>query len=219
MKNTGIQLLQRLQNSALLNVILFSIAGIAMTAIAQERPNIILMMADDMGFSDIGPYGGEVMTPNLDSLAAGGVRFTQFYNTGRCCPTRATLLTGLYAHQAGMGHMTSNNENSDGPGFSGGITSRCVTIAEVLKTAGYATYVSGKWHVVRNGNLTGNNKENWPPQRGFDRSFGIITGACNYYSALQNTTNTLAAGNTIINAHDNFYFTDDISDTTVKYIN
>ena len=102
-------------------------------------------MADDMGFSDIGCYGGEIQTPVLDRLAAGGVRFSQFYNTARCCPTRASLLTGLYPHQAGYGWMERDTGHA---GYRGNLNNRCVTIAEVLKTAGYCTYAVGKWHVV-----------------------------------------------------------------------
>jgi hypothetical protein len=93
------------------------------------RPNIIVILSDDMGYSDLGCYGGEIQTPNLDRLAAGGLRFTQFYNTARCCPTRAALLTGLYSHQAGMGHMT---EDKGFESYRGDLKRRCVTIAEAL---------------------------------------------------------------------------------------
>ena len=116
------------------------------SAAADERPNIILMMSDDMGYSDIGCYGSAIDTPNLDRLAAGGLRFTQFYNTARCCPTRASLLTGLYPHQAGVGWMMSDNGVD---GYRGNLNNNCRTIAEVLHTAGYRTYMSGKWHVTR----------------------------------------------------------------------
>ena len=104
-------------------------------------PNIVIIMADDMGYSDIGCYGSEVHTPNLDRLAAGGVRFTQFYNTARCCPTRAALLTGLYPHQAGVGAMVNPGKE---PGYRGRLNESCVTIAEVLRGAGYTTLMSGK---------------------------------------------------------------------------
>jgi len=113
---------------------------------SKGKPNIIIIMTDDMGFSDLGCYGSEINTPNLDSLAAGGLKFTQFYNTGRCCPTRASLLTGLYPHQAGVGHM-SGDRGPDHPGYRGRLTKRCVTIAEVLNPAGYYTFTTGKWHV------------------------------------------------------------------------
>jgi arylsulfatase len=99
---------------------------------SEQKPNIVIILVDDMGFSDIGCYGSEIPTPNLDRLAAGGVRFTQFYNTARCCPTRASLLTGLYPHQAGVGHMT---EDKGEPGYQGHLNERCVTIAEVLRRA------------------------------------------------------------------------------------
>ena len=128
-----------------------------------SRPNIVLIMADDMGFSDLGCYGSEIDTPNFDALAAGGLRFTQFYNCARCCPTRASLLTGLYPHQTGIGHMTADSKL---PGYRGHLLERCVTIAEALKPAGYFTAVTGKWHV-------GFAQEAWRPlQRGFDRFYG-----------------------------------------------
>mgnify|MGYP000471755253 CR=1 FL=1 len=131
-----------------------------------SRPNIVVILADDMGFSDLGCYGGEIPTPNLDRLAAGGLRFTQFYNTGRCCPTRASLLTGLYPHQTGVGHMV---EDRGVPGYRGFLNDRCVTLAEVLRGAGYFTAMTGKWHV-------GQTPEYWPRQRGFDRFYGSEAG-------------------------------------------
>lgn len=106
-----------------------------------NRPNIILILADDMGYSDIGCYGGEIQTPNLDKLASAGLRYRQFYNGARSCPTRASLLTGLYAHQAGMGWMTTADMQR--PPYQGCLNNECVTIAEILKSAGYSTYMSG----------------------------------------------------------------------------
>jgi arylsulfatase A-like enzyme len=132
-----------------------------------------LLLADDMGFSDLACYGGEIKTPNLDHLAAGGLRLTQFYNTARCCPTRASLLTGLYPHQAGIGHMM---EDRGLDGYRGDLNSRCLTIAEGLKPSGYRTYAAGKWHVTRHVKADGP-KDNWPLQRGFDRFYGTIHGA------------------------------------------
>jgi arylsulfatase A-like enzyme len=129
-------------------------------------PNIVVVLVDDMGFSDLGCYGSEIPTPNLDSLAAHGLRFTQFYNTGRCCPTRASLLTGLYPHQAGVGHMT---DDKGVPGYQGRLNDSCVTIAEVLRPAGYFTAMSGKWHVGQNLGVT-------PWGRGFDRSLNAAAG-------------------------------------------
>jgi len=175
-----------------------------------KRPNIILMMADDMGYSDIGCYGGEIHTPNLNKLAAGGLRFTQFYNTARCCPTRAALMTGLYQHQAGIGHMM-NDRGYDG--YRGDLNNRCVTIAEVLKTAGYSTYMAGKWHVTKVIQPDGD-KHNWPRQRGFDRFYGTIHGAGSFYDP-----NTLTRDNTqIVPDSENFYYTDAISDNAAKFI-
>ena len=136
------------------------------TSVAAEKPNIIVILVDDMGFSDIGCYGGEIPTPHLDKLAAGGVSFTQFYNTGRCCPTRASLLTGLYPHQAGVGHMTTNDRL---PGYQGKLSDQCVTLAEVLRPAGYFTAMCGKWHVGQEQGVT-------PWGRGFERSINAAAG-------------------------------------------
>lgn len=175
------------------------------------RPNIILIMSDDMGYSDIGCYGGEISTPNLDELAEKGLRFTQFYNTARCCPTRASLLTGLHPHQTGIGHMMENRGNEH---YQGDLNENCVTIAQVLKLAGYSTYMTGKWHVtpLKRGNLDPD-QHNWPLQRGFDRFFGTIHGAGSFYDP-----NSLASGNKFIAPDDNFYYTEAISDTAAKYI-
>ncbi len=134
------------------------------------KPNIVVILVDDMGFSDLGCYGSEIPTPNLDALGSGGLKFTQFYNTGRCCPTRASLLTGLYPHQAGVGHMT---EDKGAPGYQGRLNDRCVTLAEVLKPAGYFTAMSGKWHVGQNAGVT-------PWGRGFDRSLSAAAGGFYY---------------------------------------
>lgn len=144
------------------------------------RPNIIIIMADDMGYSDLGCFGSEIPTPNIDALAQSGIKYTQFYNTGRSCPSRASLLTGLYAHQAGIGRMSEDPGSKPGkdsknpPAYQGFLNDNCVTIAEVLKSAGYDTYMAGKWHVGMHG------EEKWPLQRGFDHFYGILAGACNY---------------------------------------
>ncbi|MDP3760680.1 MAG: arylsulfatase [Ramlibacter sp.] len=175
-----------------------------------KQPNIVLILNDDMGFSDIGCYGGEVETPHLDRLAAGGVRFSQFYNTARCSPSRASLLTGLHPHQTGIGVLTYNM----GPeGYAGNLNDRCVTIAEVLKGKGYRSYLSGKWHVA--GNLT-QPTDSWPLQRGFDEFYGTIIGAGSFYDP-----NTLTRGNENIE-HEakapGFFYTDAISDNAVGFI-
>lgn len=190
----------------------FSILLLGFSLAAQttaKRPNIILIMGDDMGFSDIGSYGGEIKTPNLDSLATEGLRFTQFYNTARCCPSRASLLTGLYPHQAGMGHMVYDRGT---PAYQGDLSFDAVTIAEVLKQAGYDSYMSGKWHVTPYV-VENPDKSNWPKQRGFDRFFGIISGAGSYYDPL-----SLTLENDYIAPWENFYATTDFTNYAVKYI-
>ncbi|HBN75302.1 MAG TPA: arylsulfatase, partial [Planctomycetaceae bacterium] len=155
---------------------------------ADERPNIVIIMVDDMGFSDVGCYGSEISTPNLDRLAENGLRFTQFYNTGRCCPTRAALLTGLYSHQAGIGHM-NQDKGDKRPGYRGHLLERCVTIGEVLRPAGYLTAVTGKWHVGASDHSW------WPLQRGFDRFYGVPQGGGFYFAPTKGRD--LVAGNDI----------------------
>jgi arylsulfatase A-like enzyme len=179
-------------------------------------PNIILIMSDDMGFSDLGCYGGEVQTPNLNRLAESGVRLNQFYNTGRCCPTRASLLTGLYPHQAGIGHMMEDRGHD---GYRGDLNKSCVTIAEALKPAGYRTYAVGKWHVTRHVQPEGP-KHNWPLHRGFDRFYGTITGAGSFYDP-----GTLTRDDTLISPFTDseyrpkqYYYTDAISDHAIRFI-
>ena len=177
-----------------------------------KRPNILLILNDDMGYSDLGCYGGEVQTPNLDRLANGGLRFTQFYNTARCCPSRASLLTGLHPHQTGVGHMT----NDDGlEGYRGSLNRRCVTIAEALGATGYRTYMSGKWHISHHQRPEGP-KHSWPRQRGFDRYFGMLSGAANYWKP-----HTLTRDNDHIppdELPDGFFLTDAISDEASGFI-
>jgi arylsulfatase len=176
-------------------------------------------MSDDMGYSDIGCYGSEINTPVLDGLSANGLRFTQFYNTARCCPTRASLLTGLYPHQAGVGHMMSDKGVE---GYRGNLNRNCVTIAEVLKTAQYSTYMSGKWHVTKETNPDNEeDKFNWPTQRGFDRFYGTIHGAGSFWDP-----STLVRDNKMITPPsdpeyqpgESYYYTDAISDNAARYI-
>jgi arylsulfatase len=191
---------------------------LASVAVAKQ-PNIIVILSDDMGYTDVGCYGGEINTPNLDALACKGLRFTQFYNTGRCCPTRASLLTGLYPHQAGMGHMTFDR---GADGYRGDLNKQCATIAEVLGSAGYSTYCVGKWHLTKAIRTnTHADKYNWPLQRGFDRYYGIITGASSFWDP-----NVLVRGNTMVTpASDKqyqpagtFHLTDAFSDNAVAFI-
>jgi arylsulfatase A-like enzyme len=184
---------------------------------AERKPNIVIILSDDMGFSDIGCYGGEIRTPNLDALAAGGLRFTQFYNTARCCPTRASLLTGLYSHQAGIGHMM---DDSGLPGYRGRLNFDTPTIAEVLKPAGYRTYMTGKWHVGGANPKPNGPKDTWPLQRGFEKFYGTIEGGGSYYDPT-----SLCRGNTFITPENDaaykpatFYYTDAITDNALKFL-
>ena len=193
-----------------------------------ERPNIILIMADDLGYSDIGCLGGEITTPNIDYLADNGLRFRQFYNTSRCCPTRASLLTGLYNHQAGIGEMTTDRNE---PGYRGFISQNTITLAEVLKEAGYHTGMVGKWHVSNTIEQKDkeaqmrwlNHKEEhplfsplnqYPTSRGFEKYYGNIWGVVDFFDPF-----SLVNGTTpVANVPSNYYHTDAISDTAVSYI-
>lgn len=169
-----------------------------------QKPNIVLIMADDMGFSDIGCYGGEIETPTLDSLAKNGIRFSQFYNAARCCPTRASLLTGLYPVETGIGWMVGNLGY---PGYEGFLNERCVTIAEALKEGGYQTYMSGKWHL-------GEQEFSQPITRGFDKFYGTLNGAGSYFNpkTLMNNQTPVLANN------PGYYYTDAISDSAAQFI-
>ena len=184
------------------------------------RPNIILILADDMGYSDLGCYGSEIRTPNLDRLAASGLRFSQMYNSARCCPSRASLLTGLNPHQTGVGHMM----DALGPdSYQGYLNQNCATIADTLRAGGYATYMSGKWHVGGRYNLLDDNR--WeelkggigypiPTQRGFDRFYGIVAGSANYFFP-----RLLMEDDRFIELDPNgYYFTDAITDNAVKML-
>jgi arylsulfatase len=186
---------------------------------AADRPNIITIMGDDMGYSDIGCYGGEIDTPNLNRLAAGGVRFSSFYNMARCCPTRASLLTGLYPHQAGIGWMMNDSGHD---GYRGELNRRCVTMAEVLGAAGYRTYMSGKWHVTSKVKPQDTDeKVNWPLQRGFDLFYGTIHGAGSFWDPFSLTRNNeyiSPVADDEYQPDDGFYYTDAISDHAVRFI-
>jgi len=182
------------------------------------RPNIIVILADDMGFADIGAYGSEIPTPHLDALANNGVKYTQFYNAGRCCPTRASLLTGLYQHQAGVGHMAGGLTRNDSvlPAYQGFLNKQCVTIGEMLKSSGYETMHSGKWHV-------GNDRPYWPGQRGFDRHFSFINGAGSYFNLKpfwneSQKIDMVLDGEDYLPPKDGFYLTRSISDHGLKFI-
>lgn len=204
-------------------------AAALLTVMSAPRPNVIVILADDLGFSDLGCYGGEIHTPNLDRMAGEGVRFTQFYNMARCCPTRASLLTGLYPHQTGVGEM---NQDRGMEAFRGEINNRCATIAEVLRPQGYHTGMVGKWHLVHlniaslpgeqakrlmNFEETGPispSTKNWPCNRGFDDHWGTIPGVDSYwdpYGLVHNET-------PIERDSKDFYYTDFITDHSVDMI-
>ncbi|MFT3902202.1 MAG: arylsulfatase [Niabella sp.] len=181
-----------------------------------KRPNIVLIMADDMGYADIGCYGSEIHTPNIDGLAANGLRFRQFYNAARCCPSRASLMTGLYPHQAGIGHMTNDPEDSTAfnygvPAYQGSINNESVTIAEVLKSVGYNTLMTGKWH------LGYHDPQKWPLQRGFDKYYGILAGAANYFNPTGKRGLTYM--NEPVSPEGEFYITDAFTNYAIKFIN
>jgi len=180
--------------------------------LAGSRPNIILIMADDMGFSDLGSYGAAVIdTPNLDRLAEDGLRFTQFYNAARCVPTRASLLTGLHPHQAGIGHMVGRSGN----GLYDGLFSRnAITLAEGLGNAGYDTYLSGKWHLTAWRPGSGTMAEDGPTGRGFDRFYGTIMSIRGYY----NPPSLMEDGRELPPTEGDYHYTDAISDKAVEYI-
>lgn len=196
--------------------LLTALAFLPSVVSAADKPNVVVILCDDMGFSDLGCYGGEIATPNLDKLAEGGLRFTQFYNCARCCPTRASLLTGLYPHQAGVGHMMDDKGK---PGYTGNLNTECRTIAEALKPAGYRNYAVGKWHVTRHAAADGP-KHNWPLARGFDRYYGTIHGAGSYYDP-----SSLVRDDTMISPFADkeytpktFYYTDAIADHAVRFV-
>ena len=191
-----------------------------------KQPNILIILADDMGYSDLGCYGGEIHTPNLDRLAQNGVRFSRFYNAGRSCPTRSSMLTGLYPHQAGIGRMTFDNNL---PGYRGTMTHNGVTIAEVLKDAGYHTGMTGKWHVAETPLRPDQRewlahqvqydefapKENYPTRRGFEDFYGTIYGVVDFFDPF-----SLVNGeDPVYEVPKDYYSTIALTDSAVSYIN
>jgi len=186
-------------------------------AISQQRPNIVLIMADDMGYSDISCFGSEIPTPNLDKLAGKGIRFTQFYNGARCCPTRASLMTGLFPHQAGIGQMSEEPNDTASfhwgtQGYQGYLNKNCVTLAEVLSSAGYHTYMSGKWHLGMHG------EEKWPLQRGFEKYYGILAGATSYLKP-QGGRGLWYMNTKLPPPQGNYYTTDAFTDSAIAFVN
>ncbi len=207
---------------SILKTFLATVAGLGvlggLAQAAPQPPNIIVILADDVGFSDIGCYGSEIATPQLDALAQGGMRFTQFYNAARCCPTRASLLTGLHPHQAGVGHMMEDRGHE---GYRGNLNRHALTIAEALRPAGYRNYAVGKWHVTPGQNAAAQaDTHNWPLQRGFDRYYGTIHGAGSYFdpSSLVRDNTIITVANDPVYQPKEFYYTDAIADHAVQFI-
>lgn len=206
--------------SAVLGILAMAIAVIMIMGYKPEDmakpPNIIYIMADDMGYSDIGCYGGEVNTPNLDQLAANGIKLRSFYNNARCCPTRASLLTGQSPHTVGMGDMVSNANAKVAPGnYQGYLDNRYPTLAEELQKAGYRTYMTGKWHV-------GEKAAYWPRKRGFDHYFGLISGASSYYEIIPQELGKrrfVEDDTDYAIPKDGFYMTDAFTDHAIQYLN
>ena len=217
-----------------LTVVVAALAALCTTrlCIAQadpnpRRPNIVLVLADDLGYSDLGCYGSEIRTPHLDALAARGLRFTQFYNTSRCCPTRASLLTGLYPHQAGIGRMTMD-AGGRFPGYRGVLGRNTVTVAEALRTAGYRTAMVGKWHVsptvegpghmnrLANRQIadTFSDLATYPTARGFERYYGNIWGVVNYFDPFSLVDGTAP----VREVPEDFYITDALTDRAARYV-
>lgn len=179
---------------------------------SNKSTNVIIFLADDLGYSDIGGYGGEIRTPNLDRLANHGVKLSNFHNTPRCSPSRASLLTGIHPHQTGIGILTGNNASEGG--YAGNLNNKCATIAEVLKSNGYITAITGKWHLTNSPN-----KPNgaWPTERGFDTFFGTLDGCATYFRP---GTLTRGMENVEAEAENNpdFFYTDAIANEAVKFL-
>lgn len=174
-----------------------------------QRPNILIVLADDMGFSDISCFGSEIPTPHLDRLAQQGVRMEQFYTTARCSPSRASLLTGLHPHQTGIGILTADDSPA---GYRGTIGDDCTTLAEVLSADGYGTYMAGKWHVT--GELH-RPDGTWPRERGFDRFYGSINGGGSYFSPSTLVDDDIPLGP--VDSPD-FYYTEEIGARAAAFI-
>src|SRR4051812_10371630 len=219
--------LPRLMSVAGLVVAMFAPARAAPTTNAERtrRPNVMIILADDLGYSDLGCFGGEAHTPNLDALARDGARFTSFYNNARCCPTRASLLTGLYPHQAGVGAMT---QPTPLPGYAGRIKPTAPTIAEVLKASGYKTAMFGKWHVSntieRPDHMKDLNRqrfpdvfspiEQYPTRRGFEEFWGVIWGVVDYF----NPFSLVDGEKPVTSLPNDFYMTDATNQHAADYI-
>ena len=177
-----------------------------------KATNVIIFLADDLGFSDIGGYGGEIRTPNLDRLAGSGVKLSNFHNTPRCSPSRASLLTGIHPHQTGIGILTGSNAAEGG--YAGNLNTRCATIAEVLKSNGYITAITGKWHLTNSPNVPNGA---WPTDRGFDNFFGTLDGCATYFRP-GTLTRGLENVESEADKNPDFFYTDAIATEAAKFI-
>lgn len=202
--------------------------SVAQTKILKNKPNIIIILGDDLGYSDLGCYGGEIKTPNLDLLANRGIRMNSFYNASRCCPTRASLLTGLYPHTAGIGNMTTDQKQ---PGYRGSLTPNAVTIAQVLKDNGYQTGMLGKWHISETQAFPDKDTQlqwldhkiqdkdfgdtlSYPTHKGFQKYYGNIWGVVDYFDPFSLVNGTRP----VKNVPKDFYFTNAIGDSSAAYV-
>ncbi len=193
----------------ILTLVFFNNVNASKNKKAKDRPNIIVILVDDMGYSDIGCMGSEIETPNLDRLANNGMLFTHFYNTSRCCPSRASLLTGQYQWDAGMGHMDS--DKSDYEEYQGYLSNNSVTIAEALKDNGYRTFMSGKWHV-------GGAREHWPDKRGFEQFYGTPMGGGIYFYPSKFYKRDVYKNGKQVHPDSTWYSTDAFTDAAIEFI-
>lgn len=200
------------KNLLVVGIYLLTVSSISSLAQKSSKPNIILVMVDDMGYSDIGSYGSEINTPNLDKLAQEGIRFREFYNNSICAPTRSSLVTGQYQHKAGVGYF---DVNLGSPAYQGYLNKESLTIAEVLKANGYSTLMSGKWHL-------GKDSLAWPNQRGFEQFYGFVSGASNYFDIGkygQAAPVVLVNNNKKLNLKEGEYLTNTITDNAIEFLN
>jgi len=178
---------------------------------SHRPPNVVIFLADDLGYSDLGCYGSEIRTPHLDALAGHGARLTDFHNTPRCSPSRASLLTGLHPHQAGIGILC--NDTSEQGGYRGNLDERAVTMAETLSQAGYRTGAFGKWHLASDSSRPNGA---WPTERGFDRFYGTLEGCASYFAPTTLTRGVDSAEAEI--ADPDFFYTDAIANEAVEFL-
>jgi arylsulfatase A-like enzyme len=207
LNNTIMNYLAIDHSTSLRRIILAALLGYLLIASgsAAAKPNVLLILADDLGFSDLGCFGGEIQTPHLDALAANGLRLTRLYNTGRCCPSRASLLTGQYPHRVGLGHMVKDLGQ---PGYRGSLAPEAQTIAERLQPAGYRSFMAGKWHLGTPD----------PTQHGFEAFYGTLISARSFWEPGQ-FLRLPASDIPSIGTSDSFYATDAVTDHALDFIN